>query len=318
MTRDIPAQARALLRTQDGVLSRTQALRTGLTDKQIVAALHSGRWQRMQAGVYAAFSGPPGRRAVLWAALLRVGPHAVLSHETAAELAGLLPGPGPAIHVMVPSGSPVAPITGVILHYSSRLAQARHPLLEPPRTRLEETVLDLAAAASDLDDALGWISRACGSGRTSPVRLQWTMTQRRRMRWRAELSGALSLGADGVHSLLEFRYVSRVERPHGLPAATRQHAVRRAGRSQYQDVVYEDYSLIVELDGQAAHPVEFRWNDVRRDNANAAAGQVTLRYGWADVTERPCHVADQVAAALAVRGWAGRPRRCGRSCGLPG
>ncbi len=69
-------------------------------------------------------------------------------------------------------------------------------------------------------------------------RLAAALALRARVRWRAELSAALGLAADGVHSLLEFRYVTRVERPHGLPAGHRQHLVVRAGQRQYQDVTY--------------------------------------------------------------------------------
>ncbi len=335
MTRDLPDAVRDLLNQHAGVLTRAEALGAGLTRKQLEARLESGRWQRLHTGVYAAFSGQPGRPSLLWAALLRAGPSSALSHHTAAELDGLAPdqarlqGPlqgalqGPltgrrAIHVMVPSGHQVAPLAGVVLHYSGRLDEARHPARTPPRTRVEETVLDLAVAAGSLDDALGWVLRACGSRRTTPGRLAAALALRGRVRWRAELSATLGLAADGVHSLLEFRYVTRVERPHGLPAGHRQHLVVRAGQRQYQDVTYREYGLVVELDGQAAHPAGSRWRDVRRDNASTAGGQGTLRYGWADVTGRPCFVAGQVADALAARGWTGAPRRCGRSCGLAG
>jgi hypothetical protein len=92
----------------------------------------------------------------------------------------------------------------------------------------------------------------------------------------------------------------------------------RAGRRQYQDVTYHAYGVVVELDGRVAHPVELRWRDIRRDNASAAAdSQQTLRYGWADVTERTCLVAAEVGAVLAGRGWDRRLRRCGRTCQLP-
>ncbi len=79
-------------------------------------------------------------------------------------------------------------------------------------------MLDLASRAASLDEALGWVFRACGSRGTTPDRIAAAMALRARMRWRTELGAALGLGAQGVHSLLEFRYVSRVERPHGLPA----------------------------------------------------------------------------------------------------
>jgi Transcriptional regulator, AbiEi antitoxin len=352
VTDALPGLVLDTLQEQNGVLSRAQALSAGMSRKQIESRLRGGRWQRLYPGVYATFSGDPGRAALLWAAVLRAGNQhagaksagdqgagdqgagdqragdqragdqraggtAVLSHVTAAELAGLIGAPSATIHVTVPSGRGVTPIPGVVLHYSQRVAQARHPVRTPPQTRIEETVLDLAVGAARLDEALGWIFRACGSRKTTPDRLAAALALRSRARWRAELGAALGLGAQGVHSLLEFRYVNRVERPHGLPAATRQYRVIRAGQRQYQDVTYQAYGVVVELDGRVAHPAELRWRDIRRDNGSAAAGQVTLRYGWPDVTQRPCLVAAEVGAVLSGRGWAGRLRRCGPACLLP-
>jgi very-short-patch-repair endonuclease len=78
--------------------------------------------------------------------------------------------------------------------------------------------------------------------------------------------------------------------------------------------LYRGYGLCVELDGQESHPADRRWQDIRRDNAAAAEGLTTLRYSWADVTQRPCEVAAQLAAVLANGGWPGRACRCGPSC----
>ena len=295
--------SRDLLMLQDGTLTRAQALNMGLTDKAISARLRSGRWQRLYPGAYAAFSGEPARSAWLWAAVHSAGPHAVLSHQTAAEIYGLVRQATGPIHVTVPSGARVVRRPGIALHHSRRVAQARHPALLPPRTRIEETVLDLTQAAGSLDRALDWVFRACGSRLTTADRIGAAMSLRLRMRWRAELACALGLAEDGVHSLLEGRYADGVERAHGLPVGTRQQRVRRACRSQYQDVSYDGYRTIVELDGSATHRADTRWRDIRRDNANVAEGWVTLRYGWADVTERACEVAAEVAAALRQRGW---------------
>ena len=57
-------------------------------------------------------------------------------------------------------------------------------------------------------------------------------------------------------------------------------------------------SLIVELDGRAAHPGDTRWKDIWRDNAALVDGIMTLRFGWDDLRVRPCLVADQVYRAL--------------------
>jgi hypothetical protein len=61
MTRELPDEVLDLLDYQAGVLSRAQAQRAGMTGKQIDTAARSGRWQRLHAGVYAAFTGEPGR-----------------------------------------------------------------------------------------------------------------------------------------------------------------------------------------------------------------------------------------------------------------
>jgi hypothetical protein len=135
-----------------------------------------------------------------------------------------------------------------------------------------------------------------------------------RLRWRAEITQALGDVAAGAHSPLEFRYVRDVERAHGLPEPDRQARAAQDGHDIFRDALYRRYRLIVELDGRAHHPDEQRWSDQRRDNAAAVDGVITLRYGWADVTERACQTAREVGAALAGRGWDGPLRRCGPNC----
>jgi hypothetical protein len=39
-----------------------------------------------------------------------------------------------------------------------------------------------------------------------------------------------------------------------------------------------------------------------------------LRYNWADVTDRPCEVAAEVADALRAHGWTGLPHPCAPLC----
>ena len=314
MAQDFLPGTDELVRHQHGVLTRPQALGAGLTDNALAVRLRTGRWQRLQTGVYAAFSGEPPRCARLWAAVLRAGPAAALSHQTAAELYGQRTVPAPLIHVTVPSGSRVICPRGAVVHYSGRLGQSRHPALNPPRTRIEDTVLDLVEDCPSMDEAVSLILRAGASRRTTPERILAALHWRPKMRWRAGLLLALDAATEGAHSLLEFRYVHRVERAHGLPRGHRQHPVRRGGRSQYKDIGYETYGIVIELDGRDAHPEWLRWADIRRDNATAASGQVTLRYGWYDVTQRPCQTALEIAAALRKRGWTGALRRCGAAC----
>lgn len=135
------------------------------------------------------------------------------------------------------------------------------------------------------------------------------------MRWRSELSELLTLDAAGLHSILERRYHLDVERRHGLPAGDRQRSYRRDGHNEYRDVFYGAYLTAVELDGRLAHPSENRWADIERDNAAAADGIYTLRYGYLDLTLTPCQVAAQVATVLSRRGFTGA-RRCCPDCAV--
>jgi very-short-patch-repair endonuclease len=316
MTANLPESCRQLIDLQRGVLARWQAAAVELTPTNIDSLLRSGRWQPLQRGVYATFSGQPGRDAELWAAVLRVGPQAVLSHQTAAELDGLTGGRSAVIHVQVPANARVDPIPGIRIHRSERLAEARHPSRTPPRTRIEETVLDLTQAAKSIDGAFGWLCQACGSRLTTPELLLAALAKRPKVRWRGILLSALDDINDGAHSVLEVRYVRDVERPHGLPRARRQARVTRSSGRIYLDNLVKRYRTCIELDGKAAHPVAERWRDIARDNASAADGMITLRYGWSDVTERPCQTAAQIAAVLGKRGWTGLATPCGRSCRL--
>lgn len=316
MTANLPESCRQLIDLQRGVLARWQAPAAELKPTTINSLLRSGRWQPLQRGVYATFSGTPSRDAELWAAVLRVGPQAILSHQSAAELDGLTSTRSEVIHVTVPDGKHIERIPGIRLHRSERLAEARHPSRTPPRTRIEETVLDLTQTAKNIDAAFGWLCQGCGSRLTTSDLLLTALHQRCKVRWRPILASALQDIGDGAQSVLEVRYVRDVERPHGLPRARRQAKVTRSSGRIYLDNLVDRYRTCIELDGKAAHPVAERWRDIARDNASAADGITTLRYGWPDVTQHSCQTAAQIAEVLRSRGWTGQPTPCGWSCPL--
>jgi hypothetical protein len=307
--------------SQAGVVSRSQVAEAGLGDGVIAARLQGGRWQRLLPGIYATFSGPAPRAALRWAAVLYAGPGALLSHETAAELWALCDETDGPVHVSVPHSRRPKRQPGMVVHRSTHAVGAGHPARLPPVTRVEETVLDLTQAACSIDQAFAWLTSACGRRLTTPDRLLAALYQRRQARWRAAIAAALRDVAAGCHSVLELRYLRQVERAHGLPAGTRQ--TTRASRPstgtarrrrRYDDVRYERWGLVVELDGRAAHPDEARHRDRDRDNHTVVEGAAVLRYGWGDVTERPCSVAGDVATLLHRAGWPGRPHPCSTRC----
>jgi hypothetical protein len=318
MTLEIPAEFRELLVRQEGVIGRSQAMEFGLSKDWVRQRIRGGQWQRLQHGVYATFTGEIKREAQLWAAILRAGPESVLSHQTAAELYGLTKLPSASIHLTVPAGCKPAQFgrdPGVVVHRSRILDATRHPVLLPPRTRVDDTVLDLIEGMGAPADRYDLICRAIGGQLTTAARLRRALERRKRFRNRQEAEAALADAGRGAMSNLERWYLRGVERRHKLPVATRQARLRVGGGSIYLDNLYEAYLVCVELDGSAAHPAGEQWRDKRRDRRNLAAGQiVTMRFGYLDLsTERAqCQTAGEVARVLRARGpWVGV--RCGVS-----
>ncbi|HEX6525910.1 MAG TPA: type IV toxin-antitoxin system AbiEi family antitoxin domain-containing protein [Streptosporangiaceae bacterium] len=315
MSKELPPALDRIARAQHGVFSRKQALRAGLTKQAIKSRVRRGTWRRLYAGVYMTSTAPPDRLASLWAAVLYAGPGAVLSYETAAELHGLLDEPSVPIHVSIPAERRAIAAPGLRIHRTSRVLDAPDAHRDPPHTTIEETLLDLATTAVDLDAVCGWITRAFARELTSEPRLISALSGRLRMRWRTELADVVKAGATGDHSVLEYRYTRDVERAHGLPSAIRQASFQDpSGRRGRRDRVYQGYRVVIELDGKLAHRSEDGWRDKARDRAAIAAGMQPLRYGWADVYGNPCGTAAEVAKILQQNGWKGTPRQCSPEC----
>jgi hypothetical protein len=307
----------ALLSVQHGIADRDQALAAGLSRWHVEHRLASGAWQRIYPGVYATFSGPLNREARLWAAVRRAGTGAMVSHETAAEVHGIVDAPvGNVIHITVPlTRRPAQHRTarGILIHRSG-LSQAQFvgPFMLP-RTRVEDTVLDLVAAAPTFDHAYTWIARAVSRRLVSAAALRAALAARPRVRWRGWLADALEDAEGGVHSSLERRYVRDVERAHGLPRSEHQARRQLDGKLHYRDNWYPDYHVVAEIDGPSYHQNERVQLDKDRDNRNLALDDVkTHRFGPVAVTEHACQTAALVSATLKRNGWRGSPRPCRR------
>jgi Transcriptional regulator, AbiEi antitoxin len=316
MDSSIPHSLREVLAEQGRVVSRQQLLRAGVCRTTIDAKVKRGLWQRLHPGVYAAFTGTLSWEARLWAAVLYAGPGALLSHETAAELLGLIDTRSLIIHVTVPARRRVSPRAGMVIRRSTfDYPRWRPQRGVPPHTFYAETVIDLVAAAGNLDDVVGWVSRGIARNRVTAGELKAAAMAHRRFRWGAQIEEVIDRVAGGSHFPLEFRYDRDVERAHGLPEAIRQAKfVKSDGARGFRDRFYEQYGLIVELDGREFHPQEQRGQDQMRDNEAAATTGATLRYGWSDVNRTPCDTAAQVYRALRRCGYRGTIRACSAAC----
>lgn len=283
--------------------------RVGLSDQRVHWLVESGRWQSPYPRVFVTFSGPLPVTTTQYAGLLYAGAGATLSHQTAGALWRLEP-PSDVVHISVPYLRDVDPQPNLVIHRSRTLTDGDvHPSLTPRRTRIERTVVDLLTTRRSADAALGLVAGAIRSRQTDAERLRKLITDLPKTRWRKVVLEALPDVTAGAHSPLELRD-ARLRRKHGLPQGQRQW--RRLGDgAEYLDVLIAEFGVHIELDGRLGHDAtREQWRDMRRDNRSEIARLRHLRYGWADIVDRPCDVAAQQAQVLRQQGWPGRFKKC--------
>ncbi len=212
------------------------------------------------------------------------------------------------------SRSRPVPLDGVVVHQVAGLDESVLWNLGPPRRRYAEAVLDAAAAAGNEVDRVAVLAWTVGTRRTTAEQLLDALALRSRYPRRRWTQDVLRDVAAGACSVLEQRYLTRVERGHGLPRAVRQ----RRETTGITGVVYRDVTVgaaVVELDGRLHHdnPIA-RDLDLERDLDVAASGRTTVRLGWGQVLDRPCRTAIKVAAFLRRHGVEAYARPCGPAC----
>jgi very-short-patch-repair endonuclease len=305
----VPSALRRLAVEQAGVVTREQAIGLGFGPSGIRRLTGDG-WTRLSRGVYLTSTPPADWLSLAWAGVLIGGDSARLGGLATAHLHGLCEVPPVQIEVLVAADGPTPQVAGPWFFRRVRTGgRLRATIGSPPRISVEDTVLDLIDEPdSDPKAVVTWVTSAVQGRRTTPQRILRAAQARHALRHRQLLVQLLSDVAAGARSPLEVDYLRKVERAHGLPDGRRQ--IRQ--RNTEVDVLYDEYALLVELDGRRGHEGTGRFRDLQRDNAATTDGFATLRYGYADVVGDPCEVAFQVAANLSARGWPGPLLRCHR------
>lgn len=309
-----------LFANHDGVLDIATALKY-MTRGELRWQVDSGRWQKPSRGVVAAQSGPLTDRQILRATLLRAGPRAVLAGLTAARLDGFTGfgdktsfADGP-IHLLAPAGykrrsaprcEPLLQLD-VVTHYSRSLnGEDVHPTRRPRRTRIARSLVD-AAAWMPTDRGAAAILAAGVQQRLVRVEdLRQVVDRIETMRRRGLMTGLLADIAGGAQALSELDFTRQVIRRHRLPEPSRQVSRRdERGRQRWIDVMWDEWKIIVEIDGaQHADPLQ-RWDDMERDNDLNLDGYRTLRFPAWLVRNDPEYVAREIVRALHRNGYPG-------------
>lgn len=303
-----------VLAEHDGVLGTSQALQF-MSESQLRWQIRSGRWQKPIHGVVVAQSGPLTGGQLLRAALLRAGPGAVLAGLTAARLDGFKgfddkrPVHEMPIYFLVPPGyrrrSP-PPGLRVVTHYSRALTdQDVHPTRHPRRTRIARSLIDAAVWMPTDRGAMAILSAGVQQGLARADDLRQVAGRIDLLHRRTLITQAINDVAGGAQSMSELDFTCQVVRAFQLPEPSRQVARRDArGRRRWTDVMWDDYKIVVEIDGaqHAGDPLQ-RWDDMERDIDLALDGYLTLRFPAWLVRDNPEYVARRILEALRKTGY---------------
>ncbi|HEX6596168.1 MAG TPA: hypothetical protein VF045_04485 [Acidimicrobiales bacterium] len=255
---------------QHGVVTRSQVLALGFTDRIVSLRLGAGRWVSVHAGVYRLAAAADTWRSRCMAACLALGPAAVASHRAAGALWGL-DGCRELVEVSVPRVGERR-LAGVEVHRTRALPVADRADVDGlPVTRPARTLIDLAAvlSAEELEAAL---DSALRDHVVSPAYLE------RRLEF---LGTRGRSGAKALRDLLRDRTegrpadsrrendVVRALVAGGLPSPVRQFPFEGIRF----DLAYPDVLIAVEFDSYRHHFGRQSWRrDTARHNQATASG----------------------------------------------
>lgn len=297
-----------------GVASRADLTRAGLTVQQLGAELAAGRYLRLGRRSFLVASAPPdpakAEAQQRWQAVIDVCPRATLDGLSLLQHDGLsgVRGDG-LLHVSTPKSSRPVKVAGVVVHETRRWQPsdvvAGGGL---PRVRREVAAVRAALwARSDREAALVLVATA-QQRLTTAARMQEVAETVRRHRRRRLVRAVLADVAGGVQALGELDF-ARLCRAHGLLEPDRQAVSRGPGGRIYLDVRWTKWHLVVEIDGLHHLRLDVWLDDALRQNAVSLGDDVVLRIPNLGLRLQPERFMAQVGAALRSRGWPGPPAR---------
>ena len=254
---------------QHGGVAFRPLIEAGLTREAVARRVESGHLIRVHRGVYLVGHTAAPEFAREAAALLATGPHAVLSHHSAAKLWGLADHHGP-VHVSVTHGQP-RHRPGIRVHRPNDLG--------PEHIRTKHT-LSLTSPARTLTELRSHLSAA----------------QHERLTSEAMVKGLVPREPDGITRSDAERRLLRLVNSAGLPRP--QTNARIAGYEV--DLLWREQRLVVEVDGYAVygHRLAFE-RDRDKQQALTAAGLRVSRVTWRQL-DRPHQVIARLAQAFAT------------------
>ncbi|WP_207781922.1 hypothetical protein [Phytoactinopolyspora limicola] len=287
-----------LAASQSGVVSRRQLYALRLTRWQVKAQLQAGRWRSHGRQTIGVHTGPLDGAAQWWRAVWEVGADAALDGASALQAAGLTGFETSLIQVSVSRGTRYRRLAGVRVYETRR----RKPddVLDGglPRVRPEIAAVRAALwAVSNRQAALLWLM-PIQQRILRPDALNEAFSSVKRHRRRSFLRTVLADLVNGVQSMGELDF-ARMCRVRGLPEPTRQVVRRGPDGRIYLDVYWDQWGVVVEIEGAQHLDPGMAISDALRQNHLFVHGDGVLRIPVVGLRLEPDAFMNQVAHLLA-------------------
>ena len=288
-----------LIRTQRGLVTKSQAHALGMSSSAISRRVNSGRWERLLTGVYRSAEVPVNWEQAVLAACLAGGLGSAASHACAAALHGLDEIPRGVLEIWTSRRLR----GGQLLCHIARLPETDVTRVSGiPVTTVERTMLDLASVM-DRDHLELVPDSALRQRKTSIARMRWRLQHvpphgAKGVGKLRELVDERSVTSPISESALEVRLAQLIRRA-GLPPPQTQFRVLEGNRFVGRfDFAYPEAKLIIEVDGYRWHSGNQAWQrDRKRDNILNRLGWTILRFTADDLKDR-AGVVSQISEIL--------------------
>ena len=296
-------RAERLAAHQAGVASRIQLYSAGVTRHEVRANLAAGRWQAIGRQSVLVHGGPVARESLEWAAVFEAGPRAFLDGASSLVAGGLKKFDVEVVRVSVPRGARVRRASGIDVRQTRRwAAEDLASGTGVPRSRNPVAAVRAALWAKSDKQAALVLTMTVQQGMATAEQLGLEMLRVRRDRRRLFINAVILDLLGGVRSLGELD-VARELRRRGLPEPTRQLLRKGRNGTYYLDVIWDDWGVVVEIDG-----IHHQWaqnvvGDALRQNDVTLRNATVLRMPLLGLRVAADEFFAQIEQALVDAGW---------------
>ena len=231
-----------------------------------------------------------------------------LAGASALALAGLEGFEASDTFVAIPEGADRPSVPGLVTHWSTQLAdQDVHPHLEPPRTRVPRSLIDLASWCNNDRYARAAVIAAFQQGLVRARQMHEALDRRGLPKRKGIVRESVLDAEGGIQSLPEADFDDLLV-VAGLPRPTRQRKVRAPDGTYFLDADWLGFGVAVEIHGLPHHGIVSWSEDLVRANEVVIDGRRLLIFTSYVVRREQATVVDQLARALRAGGWSGHPK----------